>query len=187
MAFAVGIDTGMNVAAFRSWAEARPDDERWELLDGEPVMMAPPSARHKRIVANLIRRLDELAERRGCNALTGLGVLSAAMDDFAPIPDLVVTCEPLGPDGYTRDPVLLAEVLSPSTQNTDLGAKTVFYRTVPGLRMFLMVHQDRPRVEVWRRDGDNWAMQSQGPDETIALPELDGTLTVGNVYGRVVF
>ena len=58
---------------------------------------------------------------------------------------------------------------------------------VSGLRTFLMVHQDRPRGEVWRRDGDNWAMRSFGPDDTIALPKLDGSLAVGDVYGRVVF
>ncbi|MHC2001109.1 Uma2 family endonuclease [Methylobacterium sp. CM6241] len=81
MAVAARRDTRMTVAEFRLWAEPRPDEERWELIDGIALLMSPPSARHQRIVSNLIRRLDELAERRGRNALPGLGVLSAAMDE----------------------------------------------------------------------------------------------------------
>ncbi|WP_311275365.1 Uma2 family endonuclease [Methylobacterium sp. WCS2018Hpa-22] len=81
MAVAARRDTRMTVAEFRLWAEPRPDEERWELIDGIALLMSPPTGRHQRIVSNLIRRLDELAERRGRNALPGLGVLSAAMDE----------------------------------------------------------------------------------------------------------
>lgn len=186
MAVAVRRKNGMSVAEYQAWVEARPDDERWELLDGEPVLMSPPKARHQRVVAYLIRRLDELAERRGCNALPGLGVLSAAMDDFAPIPDIVVTSGPLPPDGYTRDPILVAEVLSPSTMANDLGRKTVFYRSVESLRTFLIVYQDEGRVEVWSRS-DGWNMRGLGLDDVIDLPELGGTLSVADVYARVEF
>lgn len=186
MAVAARRETGMSVGEYRVWVEDRPDDERWELLEGEPVLMSPPKARHQRIVANLVRKLDELAERRGCNALPGLAVLSAAMDDFAPIPDIVVTCGPLPPDGYTRDPVLVAEVLSPSTMKNDLGAKTVFYRSVPSLATFLIVHQDEARVEVWSR-ADGWSMRGLGLGDVIGLPELGGTLAVSDIYARIAF
>lgn len=186
MGVAVRREPGMNVAEFQAWVEDTPDDERWELLDGEPVLMSPATWRHQRIVMNVGRRLDELAERRGCSALPGLAVLSAAMDDFAPIPDIVVTCGPQRPDGYTRDPVLLAEVLSPSTQNNDLGRKTVFYRSVESLRTFLIVYQDEARVEVWTR-GDGWSMRGLGIDDVIDLPELGGTLAVSDLYDRVTF
>lgn len=184
MGVAVRHETGMTVAEYRVWVEGTPDDERWELLDGEPVLMSPPRARHQRIVMNIAKRLDELAERRGCNALPGLGVLSEAMDDFAPIPDIVVTCGPLAQDGYTKDPVLVAEVLSPSTMRNDLGRKTAFYRSVPSLRTFLIVHQDEVRVEVWRR-ADGWSMSGAGAGAVIDLPELGGALAVDEVYARV--
>ena len=64
MAVAARRDTRMTVAEFRLWAEPRPDEERWELIDGIALLMSPSTARHQRIVSNLIRRLDELAERR---------------------------------------------------------------------------------------------------------------------------
>lgn len=186
MGVAVRRETPMSVAEYQAWVEDRPDEERWELLDGEPVLMSPATWGHQRIVANLIRRLDEIAERRGCNALPGLAVLSAAMDDFAPIPDIVVTCGPQRPDGYTRDPILVAEVLSPSTLKNDLGRKTVFYRSVESLRTFLIVYQDEARVELWSR-GDGWSMRGLGPDDVIDLPELGGTLAVADLYDRVAF
>lgn len=186
MALAVKRGVRMDVDEYRAWVEAKPDEERWELLDGVPVLMSPTSGRHQRIVVNVCKRLDDLAERRGCSALPGLAVLSAAMDDFAPIPDIVVQCGPLPPDGYTRDPLLVAEVLSPSTMSNDRGRKTDFFRTVASLQTFLIVYQDETRVEVWRRDAA-WSKQVLGLDATIDLPELGGTLAVSDIYARTAF
>ncbi|MCC0805275.1 Uma2 family endonuclease [Methylobacterium sp. W2] len=183
MAVAARRDTRMTVSEFRPWAEPRPDEERWELIDGIPLLMSPPSARHQRIVSNLIRRLDEFAEGWGCNALPGLGVLSAAVDDFAPIPDIVVTCGPLGPDGYASDTLLVAEVLSPSTMSLDRGRKTDFYRSVPSLRTFLIVSQDEVRVEAWRRtEAGSWTVEALYRDDSLVLPELGGAVPVGALY-----
>ena len=186
MAVARRRDARMSVAEYQVWAESKPDSERWELLEGTPVLMSPASGRHQRIVANLVRRLDDLAERRGCSALPGLAVLSAAMDDFAPIPDIVVQCGALPRDGYTRDPLLVAEVLSPSTMSMDRGRKTDFFRTIASLQTFLIVYQDALRVEVWRRDA-GWAMSMLERGDSIDLPELGGDLHVTDVYARVTF
>lgn len=186
MAVAAKRDDRMSVADYRVWVESKPEAERWELLDGRPVLMSPTSGRHQRIVMNLGKRLDDLAERKGCSALPGLAVLSAAMDDFAPIPDIVVQCGPLPLDGYTRDPLLVAEVLSPSTMSIDRGRKADFFKSVASLRSFLIVYQDEMRVEVWRRE-TGWSKEVLAHEATIDLPELGGTLAVSDVYARVVF
>ena len=188
MAVARRRDARMGVAEYQDWVASKPDDQRWELLDGVPTLMSPTSGRHQRIVANLVRRLDELAERRGCSALPGLAVLSAEMDDFAPIPDVVVRCGPMLPDGYASDPVLVAEVLSPSTMSADRGRKTDFYRAVESLQVFLIVYQDEPRVEVWRRqEGDAWRKQALGLDGAIELPEFGSALPVATVFAGLSF
>jgi Uma2 family endonuclease len=94
--------------------------------------------------------------------MPGLAILSAAMDDFAPVPDVVVRCGAPLPDGYAEDPLLVAEVLSPSTMSLDRGRKIDFYRTVPSLAVLLIVYSDearvryggaRTRIGAWRRSG----------------------------------
>jgi Uma2 family endonuclease len=187
MAWAVKRDARMSVAEYKRWLEPRPDGERWELLDGAPVLMAPPRERHQRIVMNLAGRLDALAEPRGCRALPGLAILSAAMDDFAPVPDVVVRCGPPLPDGYADDPLLVAEVLSPSTMSLDRGRKIDFYRTVPSLAVLLIVYADEERVEVWRRADAEWSVAALGPDEAVTLPELDGAVPVRDIYRGLTF
>ena len=186
MAVAVRRDARMRVAEYKQWAATRPDDERWELIDGVPLLMSPARGRHQRIVTNLIKRLDDMAEPRGCGAYPGLAILSEAMDEYAPIPDVVVQCGEPPADGYTSDPLLVAEVLSPSTLVLDRGRKTEFYQTVPALRLLLLVHQDEARVEVWRREAA-WSLRIAGPGETVALPELGGSLSVADIYARIAF
>ncbi len=177
-------DTRMRVAEYREWAATRPDDERWELIEGVPVMMSPAKGRHQRILTNLVKRLDDLADRQGFGAYPGLAILSEAMDDYAPIPDVVVQCGAPPEDGYTSDPLLVAEILSPSTLVLDRGRKTEFYQTVPSLAVLLLVHQDEARVEVWRRAPD-WTVQFAGPGASIDLPELGGALAVAEIYARL--
>ncbi|KQP51928.1 hypothetical protein ASG40_04860 [Methylobacterium sp. Leaf399] len=188
MAVAARRYTHMTVAEFRTWVEAKPDWERWELLDGVPILMSPPRERHQGIVANLIVALSPVARDKGCRALPGLAILSEAMDDFAPIPDVVVRCGPLLPDGYAPDPLLVAEVLSPSTLSTDRGRKVDFYQTVETLRHILIVYQDEARIEVFRRSGPGeWDRTVLGLDAAIDLPELGGAVAVRDVYTGIVF
>ena len=188
MALALRRDPGMRVAEYQAWVEERPDEERWELIDSEPVPTLLPSERHQQIVANLAVSLSDIARDRGCRAIPGIAVLSDAMDTFAPIPDVVVRCGPMLRDGYARDPVLVAEILSPSTMSRDRGRKTDFYRSIASHRLFLIVYQDEPRAEVWRRLPDgSWAFEVRGLNGAIGLPELGGDLAVAEIYDDIAF
>ena len=188
MALAVRRDPGMGVAEYQVWVADRPDEERWELIDGEPVLMSPPSERHQSIVANLIRHLAPVGRNKRCRAIPGIATLSDPMDTFAPMPDVMVRCGPMLKDGYARDPVLVAEVLSPSTMSRDRGRKTDFYRSIASLQVFLIVYQDEPRVEAWRRGADGvWTKQAVGLGEMIDLPELGGRLAVADIYDDIDF
>ncbi len=188
MAVAVKLDDRMSVPEYRDWVAGRPDDERWELHDGVPTLMSPPSERHQTIVSNLIRRMGDLADAKGCRVVPGIAVVSRPMDDFAPIPDVMVRCGPILADGYASDPVRVVEVLSPSTMSADRGRKTDVYRTVESLQAFLIVYQDEPRVEVWRRqEGSVWRKEALGLDGAIVLPELDGTLPVAAAFSGLSF
>ncbi|ACL56635.1 Uma2 family endonuclease [Methylobacterium nodulans] len=187
MSLALRREPRMRFADFLAMIRGRPDEERWELLDGEPVLMAPPSERHQQIVMNLGRQLGPLADRLGCRALPGLGLRNEFVDDFAPIPDLVVRGGPLLADGYARDPILVAEVLSPSTMHNDRGRKAAFYQSLQTLRSFLIVYQDEPRVELWLLgNGPDWTLRALGLDDTIDLPDLAGSVPVASLYAGIL-
>jgi Uma2 family endonuclease len=178
----------MTVPDFIAWCDRRPDEERWELLEGEPVLMAPPGERHQRVVWNIMRLLGPALEARGCVPMPGLGILSDTVDDYAPIPDVVVRCGPPVAGGYAKDPVFVAEVLSPSSMTNDRGRKVDFYKSVESLRAFAVVYADEPRVEAWRRDGEGWAFRvASGLSGVLDLPDLATGLALADIYRDVPF
>lgn len=186
MSQAVAKRPRLSVAEFIELIRPYPGEERWELLDGEAVLMAPQSERHQRVVANLMGALWTMAKRRGCVALPGLGLLNDEIDDYAPIPDVVVRCGPVLDGGYAKDPVLVAEVLSPSTMSNDQGRKLDFFRTMSALRTILIIFQDEMRVEAWQRDGAEWRRRLlKDADAVLSLPELDGTISLSDLYNGV--
>src|SRR5215213_68835 len=105
----------MTVAEFLVWDDGT--DARHELAYGLPVAMAPPSGRHVVITRNIARELDRRLAAP-CGAFTAGGVARLESDDQFRMPDVFVSCEPI-PAVYFREPLLLAEVLSPSTEKED--------------------------------------------------------------------
>jgi Uma2 family endonuclease len=173
----------LSVAEFIEMIRPLQDEQHWELLDGEAVLMSPQSERHQTIVMNLLRWADCWARAKGCRALPGLGVLNDAIDDYAPIPDVLVRCGPMVQGG---DPVFIAEVLSPSTMSNDRGRKLEFYKSIPGLGSLMIVYQDETRVEHWMRDGDAWRHEvAQGRAATVAIAGLDASLALADLYDGV--
>lgn len=185
MALAVRRDPRMRVAEFSAWVAPLPAKEHWELLDGEPTLMAPQSERYQLIVFNLACALASVFEPKGCRAPPGLGLLNDFIDDYAAIPDVVVRYGPLLPDGSARDPIVVAEVLSPSTMNNVRGRKAAYFETLQTLRIFLIVYQDEMRVKVWRRQGADWTYRAIGADGVIDLPEFDGQIDVDAIYANI--
>ena len=108
----------MFVAEFLSWNPAGP--ERWQLLDGEPVTMAPANRSHGALQSELSRLIgNHLANRRGqCSVVVEPGVVPRARSGFnVRIPDLAVTCSAYELEEATLSaPVLIVEILSPSNE-----------------------------------------------------------------------
>ena len=141
----------MTVEAFLDWLEARPETERWELVDGEPVrLMAPETVRHVRLKRNAAEALRAALTAKGlpCEAL-GDGVAVRADDGSLFQPDAVVTCaEAVDPDAVeVPEPVIVVEVLSPSTRGRDLTDKMRGYFALPSVAHYLLIEQ-RERLVV---------------------------------------
>jgi Uma2 family endonuclease len=171
-----------NVAAFIEYIMPFPDHERWELLDGEPVLMSPQSERHQRVVSNLLAKCRALGQRKGCAEYPGLGVLNDDVGDYAPIPDVLVRCGPVGKGGYVTDPVLVAEVLSPSTAANDQGRKLEFYKTIASLRTILIIDPEDRRVENWTRHDNGWSKKITLGAGTVPLAALDSEIKLAEIY-----
>ena len=86
------------------------------------------------------------------------------------------------------NPVVLIEVLSESTSDYDCGCKFEFYRTLPSLKEYLTVAQDKPHIEHWTRqqeDSGSLAELFHDLDQTIRLASIDGVLPLREIYDRV--
>ena len=138
----------MDKTAFVAWA-ARAEG-RYELVEGQVVMMPRSSRAHARIVRNLVLTLTRELDSRLWEVISEFGF------DPGPqsmrYPDVVVDRA----GGADRDyaatsPVLVAEVLSPSTADVDLGDKVPEYLQAPSLQAYVVLSQDEPKAWVWVR------------------------------------
>lgn len=194
----------ITVEDFLALLDRCPEGERWQLVEGEVVRLkAGVSVDHAAISANLTAALLPPARKRGCQVLPGMLVRNHDVDDTAVAPDVLVTCG-AGPGTarFVDDPVVVVEVLSPSTMVIDRGAKLAFYETLPSLAHIVLVYQDEMRVETWSRapaaededDGDEdaalprWRYEvTARPDDRLVLAALDFAMPLAEVYDGVDF
>ena len=132
----------MTADEFIAWAMEQPDGARYELVGGEVVAMAPERVAHARAKARVFNALADAIERGdlACEAFPdGMAVQVSA--DTVYEPDAQVRCGPPLPDDDVKvlDPVIVVEVLSPSTRAYDAGAKLGGYLRMPSVRHYLLL------------------------------------------------
>ena len=180
------IKTGpMTVEEFYAFTDARPDEEKWELIDGEPVLNASPSPMHQWIISNLLLALRTRAgDSASLAALPGLGV--RVSDVNRPEPDVLVvpraggSADQLGRD--RSDLIVAFEVLSPSTEDRDLRWKRIAYGSLPSLTDYVVIAQDVTDVVVFSRDIDFAERCFKSLTESITLASLGISLPLAEIY-----
>ncbi|MGA2126724.1 MAG: Uma2 family endonuclease [Xanthobacteraceae bacterium] len=145
----------MTVREFLAWAEGQ--DARYELVDGQTVAMAPERSEHVRAKRRAANALEAAIRHAGvpCEAFVeGLAVVVDAETSY--LPDALVNCgERVAAESVCApNPVVVVEVLSPSTRNLDKTAKLADYFRVPGLCHYLIVDLGRRRVVHYSRQAD---------------------------------
>ena len=164
---------------------------RSEYHRGHVVAMAGASRRHSRIVTNLSTSLDIQLRAQGCNVYSNELRVSVQGGDHYVYPDLVVTC---GEEKFEDEqfdilvnPLVVIEVLSPSTEGYDRGEKFLLYQTISSLREYVLVTQSPQRLEVFRKQPDgSWLYQSSPfVPLPLLLEAIDCTLTPDDVYLKV--
>ncbi|MFM8188040.1 MAG: Uma2 family endonuclease, partial [Pirellula sp.] len=104
-------------------------------------------------------------------------------------PDLQVVCRSNEPTSVFQDqPVLIIEVLSPSTRNYDLNEKLEAYLQIPSLECYIVLEQHQPIATVFRKTNDGFSRQLvQGTESIIDLPFFNGSLSLADIYEGVEF
>jgi Uma2 family endonuclease len=179
-------DPPVTIADFDAFLDAQRDDTLWELVAGRIMAMTNPTERHEQIVSNIGAPLKLAMDRKGCRAYFG-GMRIQRSDDARgldkPKPDVVVRCGPLTTRTYITDPLVVAEVLSPSTMDVDRGDKLRFYKRQPTLRHIALVYQDQVRVEHYRRTDMGWETETlTTPDDLLVFEAVAFEMPIATVY-----
>jgi Uma2 family endonuclease len=173
----------MDVDEFMSFLETRPDNERWDLIEGAAVMMAPPTYAHQRIASNLCSLLNSAfaAERSDLFAYQRVGVRNPGLRNFQPEPDIVVVPGVAGYDLYSERFQLVGEVLSPTNTPTEIDLKLRRYCEAPHNLYVIVIEPRQILAMIYARSGWEPATLTKA-DEPIAMPEFGLRCRLADVY-----
>ncbi len=174
----------MDVDEFMAFLETRPDEERWELIEGIAVMMAPPSLAHQRIAHNFCNLLNSAfaAQQRDLFAYIGTGVRAPGIRDFHVLPDVVVVPGVAGYDFYSEGCHLAAEVLSPSNTRREMALKLRRYRQAPENLYSVFIEAREFLVEIHAKRNDWQPAILSKPDDPIDMPEFGLRCRLADLY-----
>jgi Uma2 family endonuclease len=162
--------------------------DRDEPARGAPSVASDPTAL---IVANLLIEIGRLLKGGPCRVYPSDMRLRVTATALYTYPDVSVVCGvPQLEDEHVDtllNPTLLIDVLSDSTERFDRGIKAEHYRRIESLQEHLLVRQDQPRIEQYRRHSDKeWVLTDAiGLDEEVVLTSVQVTLSLRDVYDRV--
>jgi Uma2 family endonuclease len=160
---------------------------RHEYIAGQMYEMASGSQRHSRVTGNVYHGLRNLLAASSCEPGTDLSV--AAQASFL-VPDVVVYCEggSFKDDDILLNPLVIVEVLSPSTYIFDKGEKWMRYQRISSLMHYVLISQDQTLVEVFTHGPNTWEYSSHTSlADHIALTYIDCHLSLATIYERVDF
>ena len=159
---------------------------RSEYVDGLVYAMAGASETHNTIAMSFASAIDN-ALKDGCRVWQSdmKVVVKNKGQRFAYYPDIMAACGENTDDKYVRtNPVLIVEVLSDSTERTDLKEKFDNYTSIPSLLEYVVVAQDVPLVRLWRRR-TSWERETYRAGEIFRLESVALDVSVEHIYRRV--
>ena len=183
--------------SFRDFVASRPDEEKWELIEGRFVMQAQPSIDHQIMAGNLDRRLSEGLERIGSDRIVIQNPaidLRPAIEGNTYVPDVAVIDQSDVEPGRTVSGscYLAAEIISPSdrrkpsgTNREKIAIKLAGYQALPMCEAVLLIEQRVITVTLATRAGGGWITQRlTDPDDRLTLPAVGLDCRIGDFYAR---
>ena len=178
------------ITAVEYLALDRESDVKSEFVDGHIYAMTGASRAHNLIAGNVFRNLANQLDGRPCESYVSDMRVKVSETGLYTYPDVVVVCgEPRFEDEHVDtllNPTVIIEVLSPSTEAYDRGAKFAHYRRLDSLQEYVLISQDAMRIERFSRQGDVWELNDASlPTDSIQVAAIDCELSLAAVYDRV--
>jgi Uma2 family endonuclease len=174
----------MTIEEFLAFTDTRPQGERWELIEGVPVMNPSPIGHHQMIVTNISAFLWRFKDERGAGwfPLVGTGTRAPASEKTLPQPDVMVLEHPPTDSAVSDEALVLFEVLSKSNRRADQAWRRKVYASVPNCQHYVTVSLEAVEVTAYDRAG-RWKGRSiTSLRESLALPALGVTMPVSGIY-----
>ena len=176
----------MTLDEFLRWDDG--SETHYELICGFPVAMSPPAEAHRMLALRLGSRIDAaLSSRRPCNAQLEAGVIRPDRADTYFEADVAATCAPNEPGRQAiRDPFLIIEILSPSTERHDRRIKVPAYREIDTIEEIVLIASDERYAELHRRSGGRWLIEIlRGPDAVLNLTTIRIEIRFSELYDAI--
>lgn len=175
----------LTLAEYIEWENAQ--DDRNEYVRGEVFAMVGGRRVHGRVVGNLVRAFANHLQASPCQVFAESMKVQVANDTIL-YPDVFVTCdrEDLRTDQIFTAPLVIVEVLSPSTQAYNRGLKFALYRSVAALREYVLIDPDTRTVEAFRVGADGlWVLHDMTAAATLTVPAIDASIPLAEVFAGV--
>jgi Uma2 family endonuclease len=165
---------------------------RSEYINGRIYALAGASREHNLIAGNTFGELRSQLRGRACETYMSDMRVKVDTTRLYTYPDVVVVCgEPRFEDSHTDtllNPAVLIEVLSPSTEAYDRGDKFAHYRRMESLQEYVLIAQDRMRVEHYARKGEQWLLtEFSHEDDLLDLASVGCKISLREIYDRLDF
>lgn len=158
---------------------------RHEYVNGATYAMVGGTARHNQIASTIFSALRSHLKKKPCTVF--ISDMKVRVDNVFYYPDVMVVCSPVNPNSlFQTDPVLIVEVLSKSTESKDRLEKLVAYQSIPTVKEYVLVAQDKVAIDIYRRDGENWELASLSYGDTIKFESIDFTIDAEAIYEQVI-
>ena len=175
----------MTLDDFVAWEERQ--ELRYEYDGIDARAMTGGTETHAVIQANLIGALIAALRGKPCRVIgSELKVRTASSLRY---PDALIVCGPPEPKStFARDPVVIFEILSPSSARLDLGAKNAEYQTLASLGRYVVLHQTQAAAEVFARDSEGeWTYAFLDAQGVLDMPEVGIAIKLAEIYDDVAF
>ena len=177
----------LSLQDYLEWESVQP--ARNEFYRGEVFAKVGGRRGNGRVVANLVRHLGNQLDGTPCQVFCENMKVQVA-DDAVLYPDVFVTCDDSLDQALTvfKKPVLVIEVLSPSTQSYDRSQKFAIYRRLESLREYVLIDPDTRRVEVFRpsvSDAENWTLYDMSEKGELRLASISCTVSMEQLFSGV--